>query len=400
MYEERYDEAVDIYAFGMCMLEMATSEYPYNECSVPAQIYKKVVSGVKPASYEKVTNDKVKQIISQCIQLNKDDRPGCKDLLNSDFFSDDIGIKLQPLSKEVFLNNPDCNKIEFRLRLLDSKQRMYKHKEDEAIQFDFAIGIDNTDDIASDMFNANIISEDDSKIVSKLLKVQISAMLKERREKAAQQQLNLVNAVREQVSDDEDKKSDDSGSSGHFLAVPNVPIQHEVSNNNESFPTTLTVPQLLCPPQSPPQTSSSRPASIGHVSVFFSPTTIFSFVFLVIIFFLLISTQSSEQSITPSSKSKRSSKTSTDRSLPKLSLISVDADGKMVECSMENLLKTITFKFDINDVNLTEVTNDLVSYIFDVNQSQDLSFMEFDFSFLRFQKNYWPKIKELFSPNW
>lgn len=42
MYEEHYDEAVDVYAFGMCMLEMATSEYPYNECSGPAQIYKKV----------------------------------------------------------------------------------------------------------------------------------------------------------------------------------------------------------------------------------------------------------------------------------------------------------------------------------------------------------------------
>lgn len=44
MYEEHYDEAVDVYAFGMCMLEMATSEYPYNECSTPAQIYKKVIS--------------------------------------------------------------------------------------------------------------------------------------------------------------------------------------------------------------------------------------------------------------------------------------------------------------------------------------------------------------------
>lgn len=44
MYEEHYDEAVDVYAFGMCMLEMATSEYPYSECSGPAQIYKKVTS--------------------------------------------------------------------------------------------------------------------------------------------------------------------------------------------------------------------------------------------------------------------------------------------------------------------------------------------------------------------
>lgn len=47
MYEEKYDEAVDVYAFGMCMLEMATSEYPYSECQNAAQIYRKVTS-VRP----------------------------------------------------------------------------------------------------------------------------------------------------------------------------------------------------------------------------------------------------------------------------------------------------------------------------------------------------------------
>lgn len=37
MYDEVYDEKVDIYAFGMCMLELATLEYPYSECrSIPA----------------------------------------------------------------------------------------------------------------------------------------------------------------------------------------------------------------------------------------------------------------------------------------------------------------------------------------------------------------------------
>lgn len=42
MYEENYDEQVDVYAFGMCLMEMCTQEYPYMECSNPAQIYKKV----------------------------------------------------------------------------------------------------------------------------------------------------------------------------------------------------------------------------------------------------------------------------------------------------------------------------------------------------------------------
>ena len=44
IYEEEYNELVDIYSFGMCILEMVTFEYPYSECSHPAQIYKKVIS--------------------------------------------------------------------------------------------------------------------------------------------------------------------------------------------------------------------------------------------------------------------------------------------------------------------------------------------------------------------
>lgn len=44
LYEEEYNELVDIYSFGMSMLEMVTLEYPYNECNNPAQIYKKVTS--------------------------------------------------------------------------------------------------------------------------------------------------------------------------------------------------------------------------------------------------------------------------------------------------------------------------------------------------------------------
>lgn len=44
LYEEEYNELVDIYAFGMCLLELVTVEYPYFECANAAQIYKKVTS--------------------------------------------------------------------------------------------------------------------------------------------------------------------------------------------------------------------------------------------------------------------------------------------------------------------------------------------------------------------
>ena len=42
LYEEKYNEKVDVYSFGMCMLELATMQYPYCECQNAAQIYKKV----------------------------------------------------------------------------------------------------------------------------------------------------------------------------------------------------------------------------------------------------------------------------------------------------------------------------------------------------------------------
>ncbi|XP_038874815.1 serine/threonine-protein kinase WNK8-like isoform X2 [Benincasa hispida] len=67
LYDEDYNELVDIYSFGMCMLEIVTCEYPYNECKNSAQIFKKVTSGIKPASLEKVLDPQVKQFIEKCL---------------------------------------------------------------------------------------------------------------------------------------------------------------------------------------------------------------------------------------------------------------------------------------------------------------------------------------------
>ncbi|KAL2995770.1 hypothetical protein AAZX31_10G235800 [Glycine max] len=67
VYEEDYNELVDIYSFGMCILEMVTFEYPYSECNHPAQIYKKVVSGKKPEALYKVDNTEVRQFVEKCL---------------------------------------------------------------------------------------------------------------------------------------------------------------------------------------------------------------------------------------------------------------------------------------------------------------------------------------------
>ncbi|XP_060807568.1 serine/threonine-protein kinase Wnk isoform X2 [Amyelois transitella] len=194
MYEEHYDESVDVYAFGMCMLEMATGEYPYSECSGPAQIYKKVVSGVKPQSLEKVTIPEVRDIIESCIRPNKADRPQVKDLLNHEFFGEDIGLRLEIVGRDL-VTSSDITKIKFRLKIIDPKKRSYTHKENEAIQFEFDIETDDCEEVANDMAKVGLIMEEDARIVTKLLKSQLISLNRERSEKKAQMLFNqeLIN---------------------------------------------------------------------------------------------------------------------------------------------------------------------------------------------------------------
>ncbi|KAM7260918.1 hypothetical protein ACFE04_026393 [Oxalis oulophora] len=67
LYMDQYNELVDIYSFGMCILEMVTCEYPYSECDTPIQIIKKVTSGIKPASLSTITDENLKEFIEKCL---------------------------------------------------------------------------------------------------------------------------------------------------------------------------------------------------------------------------------------------------------------------------------------------------------------------------------------------
>ncbi|CAF2128070.1 unnamed protein product [Brassica rapa] len=84
LYDEDYTVLADIYSFGMCMLEMVTFEYPYCECKNSAQIYKKVSSGIKPASLSRVQDPEVKQFIETCL-LPASERLSAKELLLDPF---------------------------------------------------------------------------------------------------------------------------------------------------------------------------------------------------------------------------------------------------------------------------------------------------------------------------
>ncbi|XP_041672690.1 serine/threonine-protein kinase WNK2 isoform X2 [Cheilinus undulatus] len=178
MYEEHYDEAVDVYAFGMCMLEMATSEYPYSECQNAAQIYRKVTSGVKPASYSKISDPEIKEIIGECICHRWEERYSIKDLLNHAFFAEDTGVRVE-------LNEEDDGKkssIALKLWVEDPKKLKGKYKDTGAIEFTFDLVNEVPEVVAQEMVESGFFLDCDVKIVGKSIRDRV-ALIKWRRER-------------------------------------------------------------------------------------------------------------------------------------------------------------------------------------------------------------------------
>ncbi|KAJ4815255.1 hypothetical protein LUZ62_027821 [Rhynchospora pubera] len=99
LFEQDYNELVDIYAFGLCVLELLTVETPYHECTSVAQIYKRVITGVRPEALGRVQEPEVKRFIERCLGKPRD-RPSAAELLSDPFFQELNGcnyLVMQPV---------------------------------------------------------------------------------------------------------------------------------------------------------------------------------------------------------------------------------------------------------------------------------------------------------------
>ncbi|XP_041340408.1 serine/threonine-protein kinase WNK1 isoform X13 [Pyrgilauda ruficollis] len=210
MYEEKYDESVDVYAFGMCMLEMATSEYPYSECQNAAQIYRRVTSGVKPASFDKVAIPEVKEIIEGCIRQNKGERYAIKDLLNHAFFQEETGVRVELAEED------DGEKIAIKLwlRIEDIKKLKGKYKDNEAIEFSFDLERDVPEDVAQEMVESGYVCEGDHKTMAKAIKDRVS-LIKRKREQRQSVQEEQENILQEEGSQKQQLEQQQPSSTSH-----------------------------------------------------------------------------------------------------------------------------------------------------------------------------------------
>ncbi|TNN84846.1 Serine/threonine-protein kinase WNK4 [Liparis tanakae] len=178
MYEEKYDEAVDVYAFGMCILEMATSEYPYSECQNAAQIYRKVTSGMKPDSFYKVKVPELKEIIEGCIRMNNDERYTIQDLLVHPFFQEDNGVHVELAEEDDMVKSG----LKLWLRMDDTKKLHGKYKDNNAIEFLFELYTDVPEEVSQEMVVLGFVFEADFKLVARAIRDRV-AVIKRQREK-------------------------------------------------------------------------------------------------------------------------------------------------------------------------------------------------------------------------
>jgi len=109
MYEEKsYDVKIDIYAFGMCLLEIFTKEIPYAECTNPAQIYKKVSNGEPPDVLSRLQSKHAREFILLCLGYRNEAgeyiRPTATELLLHPFLvkrsNDDDEVVVHPPLRE------------------------------------------------------------------------------------------------------------------------------------------------------------------------------------------------------------------------------------------------------------------------------------------------------------
>ncbi|KAG7228124.1 hypothetical protein INR49_013407 [Caranx melampygus] len=150
----------------------------YDFWESPLKGKKCIVLGVKPASYNKVMDPEIKEIIGECICQKKEERYTIKDLLNHAFFAEDTGVRVELAEED------DGKKASIALKLWveDHKKLKGKYKETGAIEFTFDLEKEVPEVVAQEMVESGFFHESDAKTVGKSIRDRV-ALIKWRRER-------------------------------------------------------------------------------------------------------------------------------------------------------------------------------------------------------------------------
>eukprot|EP01135_Chromosphaera_perkinsii_P002686 Nk52_evm54s226 gene=Nk52_evmTU54s226 len=108
----------DIYAFGMCCLEMASGTVPYCECPSAGERNRRILKGEPPEVLSTITDPEMYDFISACL-ADEEHRPSADDLLFHTFFFE------VPLLKVMVAHYIIRNKSKFKFDDVSEEMRLF-----------------------------------------------------------------------------------------------------------------------------------------------------------------------------------------------------------------------------------------------------------------------------------
>lgn len=175
---EELNEDFEIYLFGMCMLELATSQIPFSELVTVRDMYqKRIESGTMPDALAKVKDVQFRQFIEKCL-VSGSTKVSTTELLKYSFLqTPNLTCSRRDPLVSVFELRRIIVKSEFKLKgeinlkgLILFKLRVDNlrgHKLD--VEFKFDPQADTTLKVAREMIDAFALSSEDIILVAELM---------------------------------------------------------------------------------------------------------------------------------------------------------------------------------------------------------------------------------------
>lgn len=234
MFEgEGYTEKIDVYAFGMCLIEMATGKTPYLEYKNTTDIYKSVLQGVPPKSLSNVEDACLKNLIMGCI-IPSNVRLTSAKAMEHHFFENETCTgdcanepaytRLPVKDMELSLISISNKIVSFQVLLVESMR---------FIKFDYDLEKDTVEKVASELINEKIIENEFVEGFSNLLAAGIKTALikinnEEHRDKKVE---DIVNSI---ISD----KSNVEFGTGTLEEMEKIEEEMKLMKIKEDFKTT------------------------------------------------------------------------------------------------------------------------------------------------------------------
>lgn len=170
-----YTEKIDVYAFGMCLVEMATGKTPYIEFKDTTDIYKSVLQGILPKALHMIEDPCLKSLIINCI-VPVESRYTASQCLDHHFFHPEIVCTGDCIPKECVAVYPlqSCDSMELSVISIVGGTVTFQILLSESmkfIKFEYKLSEDTVEKVCDELMAEKIVDDSLVESFSTLLKL-------------------------------------------------------------------------------------------------------------------------------------------------------------------------------------------------------------------------------------